>query len=56
VVPCRNAGQLAERLQVLLTSPELRCQLGRQGQRHMGPAGGSEAIAALIKTRLLAAG
>jgi uncharacterized protein (TIGR03492 family) len=56
VVPCRDAGQLAERLQVLLTSPELRCQLGRQGQRHMGPAGGSEAIAALIKTRLLAAG
>jgi len=56
VVPCRNAGQLAERLQVLLTSPELRRQLGRQGQRHMGPAGGSAALAALIEARLLAAG
>jgi len=56
VVPCRDAGQLAERLQVLLSNPELRRQLGRQGQRHMGPAGGSAAIAALIEARLLAAG
>jgi uncharacterized protein (TIGR03492 family) len=56
VVPCRDASQLAERLQVLLASPELRRQLGRQGQRHMGPAGGSAALAALIEARLLAAG
>ena len=56
VAPCRDASQLAERLQVLLASPELRRQLGRQGQRHMGPAGGSAAIAALIEARLLAAG
>jgi uncharacterized protein (TIGR03492 family) len=56
VVPCRDGTQLAERLQVLLTSPELRRQLGRQGQRHMGPAGGSAALAALIEARLLAAG
>jgi uncharacterized protein (TIGR03492 family) len=56
VVPCRDASHLAERLQVLLASPELRRQLGRQGQRHMGPAGGSAALAALVEARLLAAG
>ena len=54
VVPCRSPAQLAERLQVLLAQPGLRQQLGRQGQRHMGPAGGSAAIASLIVERLLA--
>jgi len=56
VVPCRDAGQLAQRLHVLLENVEFRRQLGRQGQRHMGPAGVSAAIAALIEARLLSAG
>jgi len=56
VVPCHTPTELAERLHVLLDNPELRRQLGRQGQRHMGPAGGSAAIAALLEARLLAAG
>jgi hypothetical protein len=55
-VPCRDAAQLAARLDLLLGNPQLRHQLGSQGQRHMGPAGGSAALAALIEQRLLAAG
>jgi uncharacterized protein (TIGR03492 family) len=53
VVPCHTPAQLAARLQLLLHNPELRQQLGRQGRRRMGAAGGSAAIAALIDTRLL---
>jgi len=56
VVPCRDAAQLAARLDLLLGDPQLRDQLGSQGRRHMGPAGGSAALAALIEQRLLAAG
>jgi hypothetical protein len=56
VVPCHTPSELAERLHVLLHNPALRRQIGRQGQRHMGPDGGSTAIAALIEARLLAAG
>mgnify|MGYP006275623279 CR=1 FL=1 len=53
VLPCHSPAQLAERLAVLLAEPALRQQLGQQGRRHMGPAGGSDALAALIETRLL---
>ena len=53
VLPCHSPAQLAERLALLLAEPALRQQLGRQGRRHMGPAGGSAALAALIETRLL---
>ena len=53
MLPCHSPAQLAERLAVLLAEPALRQQLGQQGRRHMGPAGGSDALAALIETRLL---
>jgi uncharacterized protein (TIGR03492 family) len=53
VLPCRTGDQLADRLTVLLAEPPLRHQLGAIGQRRMGPAGGSEALAALVDQRLL---
>jgi uncharacterized protein (TIGR03492 family) len=53
VVPCRSGAQLAERLTMLLAEPLLRQQLGAIGQRRMGAAGGSEALAALVDQRLL---
>ena len=53
VVPCRSGDQLAERLTLLLAEPLLRHQLGAIGQRRMGAAGGSEALAALVDQRLL---
>ena len=53
VMPCHSPGQLAERLSLLLAEPTLRQQLGSQGRRHMGTAGGSAAIAQLIGRRLL---
>jgi uncharacterized protein (TIGR03492 family) len=53
VVPCRSGVQLAERLTMLLAEPQLRHQLGAIGQRRMGAAGGSEALAALVDQRLL---
>ncbi len=53
VVPCRSGAQLAERLTLLLAEPLLRQQLGAIGQRRMGTAGGSEALAALVDQRLL---
>jgi uncharacterized protein (TIGR03492 family) len=53
VTVCRTPGQLARRLAVLLSSPQLRVDLGRIGRRRMGPAGGSEALAALLDQRLL---
>ena len=56
VMPCHDAVQLAESLALLLRDPQLRHQLGSQGRRHMGPAGGSAALAALIDQRLLGAG
>ncbi|MBM5797903.1 MAG: sugar synthetase [Cyanobacteria bacterium M_surface_7_m2_040] len=55
VVPCHNGAQLAQRLQLLLADAALRHQLGAQGRRHMGAAGGSAAIAQLIAQRLLGA-
>jgi uncharacterized protein (TIGR03492 family) len=53
VVPCRSGAQLAERLTLLLAEPLLRHQLGAIGQRRMGAAGGSDALAALVVQRLL---
>ena len=53
VVPCHSGAQLAERLTLLLAEPLLRQQLGAIGQRRMGAAGGSEALAALVVQRLL---
>ena len=53
VVPCHSEAQLAERLTMLLAEPLLRQQLGAIGQRRMGTAGGSEALAALVDQRLL---
>lgn len=53
VLPCRSAGQLAERLERLLREPELRRELGARGRRRMGPTGGSERLAALVEQRLL---
>ena len=53
VVPCHSGAQLAERLTLLLAEPLLRQQLGAIGQRRMGAAGGSEALAALVDQRLL---
>ena len=53
VLPCHSPGELAERLALLLAEPGLRQQMGLRGRRHMGPAGGSAAIAALIAQRLL---
>jgi hypothetical protein len=56
VVVCQSPGSLAERLNLLLQEPQLRLQLGRIGQRRMGPAGGSEALARLVQDRLLSQG
>ena len=53
VVPCHSGAQLAERLTLLLAEPLLRQQQGAIGQRRMGAAGGSEALAALVVQRLL---
>ena len=53
VTVCRTPGQLAERLAVLLQEPRLRAQLGSIGRRRMGPAGGAEALAGLVESRLL---
>lgn len=53
VVACHSGAQLAERLTLLLAEPLLRQQLGAIGQRRMGAAGGSEALAALVDQRLL---
>jgi len=53
VVPCHSGAQLAERLTLLLAEPLLRQQLGAIGQRRMGAAGGSDALAALVVQRLL---
>ncbi len=53
VLPCRNPGQAAEQLLVLLNDPALRQRLGRTGRARMGPPGGSARLAALVRARLL---
>jgi uncharacterized protein (TIGR03492 family) len=52
---CSTPLDLAERMELLLKEPQLRAQLGAIGAQRMGPAGGSEALAALIERRLLKA-
>jgi len=53
VAVCDGPAALAARLELLLREPALRAALGRIGRRRMGPAGGSEALAALVQERLL---
>jgi uncharacterized protein (TIGR03492 family) len=55
VAVCDSPAALAARLELLLREPALRLALGRIGRRRMGPAGGSEALAALVEERLLKA-
>jgi len=55
VAVCDSPAALAARLELLLREPALRLALGRIGRRRMGPAGGSEALAALVEKRLLQA-
>jgi uncharacterized protein (TIGR03492 family) len=55
VQPCHTPAELAQRLGRLLDDPPQRRRLGAIGQRRMGPAGGSEGLAALLQERLLAA-
>ncbi len=55
VAVCDGPAALAARLERLLREPALRAALGRIGRRRMGPAGGSEALAALVQERLLQA-
>jgi uncharacterized protein (TIGR03492 family) len=53
VAVCRTPEALAMRLALLLHDPQRRAALGRIGQRRMGGAGGSEALARLLEERLL---
>ncbi|TVS06853.1 MAG: sugar synthetase [Cyanobium sp. PLM2.Bin73] len=55
VQPCHTPAELAHRLGRLLDDPPQRRRLGAIGQRRMGPAGGSEELAALLQEHLLAA-
>ncbi|OUE49460.1 MAG: hypothetical protein BTM33_03190 [Synechococcus sp. Lanier] len=50
---CRRGPELRRALELLLTTPALQLELGRIGRKRMGPPGGSAAIAALIRKRLL---
>jgi uncharacterized protein (TIGR03492 family) len=56
VRPCHDPGELRRELERLLRDPALRQRLGRIGRRRMGPAGGSERLARLVASRLLAGG
>lgn len=53
VQPCQSPAELQRRLQELMEDPNERRRLGRLGRRRMGPAGGSDRIAAGIVDRLL---
>jgi hypothetical protein len=53
VQPCHSSGELGQRLLELLADPRERQRLGRRGRLRMGPAGGSDRLAALISSRLL---
>jgi len=52
VVPCLSTRQFRQELGRLLADPQYGRVLGRRGQRRMGPPGGSEAIARLVRQRL----
>ena len=56
VLPCHTAAELRQRLLALLAAPRERQRLGAIGRRRMGPAGGSERLAALINGQLLGGG
>jgi uncharacterized protein (TIGR03492 family) len=56
VQPCHSPAELRQRLLALLADPSQRRWLGRIGRRRMGPAGGSERLAALIGDQLLGGG
>jgi uncharacterized protein (TIGR03492 family) len=53
VHPCHGPEELNQRLLALLQDGPERARLGRIGRRRMGPPGGSERLAALIRERLL---
>ena len=53
VVPCQSPRQFQQELAQLLENPHHGRDLGRRGQRRMGPPGGSSAIAQLLQQRLL---
>ncbi len=53
VLPCHTPAELRQRLQTLLLNGPERARLGQEGRRRMGPAGGSERLAVLIRERLL---
>ncbi len=53
VQPCHDPVELGWRLRQLLADPSLRRLLGAQGRRRLGPAGGSERLAAHVVRRLL---
>jgi uncharacterized protein (TIGR03492 family) len=53
VQPCPGPADLARQLGRLLEDGDLRRQLGRQGRRRMGDAGGSGRLASLVEERLL---
>ncbi len=53
VQPCRNGEELRARMVQLLADGSERRRLGAIGRRRMGPAGGSDRLAALIEERLL---
>lgn len=53
VQPCHGPAELRQRLLALLADDGERARLGRIGRRRMGPAGGSDRLAALIRERLL---
>jgi len=52
VWPCGSPEELRARLLALLGDSEAREALGRRGRQRMGPAGGSAALAGLIRQRL----
>ena len=55
VLPCGRPEEMRARLLALLRDRQARERLGQQGRLRMGPAGGSDALAELISTRLLLA-
>ena len=52
VHPCTTGAELRERLQALLSRPELRQKLAAIGRSRMGRAGGSARLAKLVLERL----
>ena len=53
VQPCRDAAELGQRLAARRADGAERRRLGAIGRRRMGPAGGSERLAALVQAQLL---